>query len=75
MKDGRVIEAGSSSSSETGSHVKTTGSLYSDFSGDSSTNQQVKSATLAGKYEIITYNQNSHDYLIISALVIKVYVH
>lgn len=46
---------------------KTSG-VYNEIHGGGVESSSHKS----GKYEIITYNQNSHENLIISALVVKV---
>lgn len=62
MKDGRVIE---SASADLVAHVKSS-VLNEGTSGEGN------SKLAAGKYEVITYNQNSHENVIISALVVKV---
>lgn len=64
MKDGRVIE--SVGGGGPNDHV-TSGLIMvnNNHGGDASQKS-------SGKYEIVTYNQNSHENLIISALVVKV---
>ena len=62
MKDGRVIE---SAAADLVAHVKS--SVLNE-----ATSGEGNSKLAAGKYEVITYNQNSHDNVIISALVVKV---
>lgn len=61
MKDGRVIENGLTN-------------LFDGAANHFKSGNEADSSTLksSNKYEIVTYNQNSHEHLTISALIVKV---
>lgn len=59
MKDGRVIENGLTN-------------LFDGAANHFKSGSDGETLKSSNKYEIVTYNQNSHEHLTISALIVKV---